>query len=580
MILSPQKKKIDKEVVIYLVSFNRFRHLKRYNEIVMVFAKYGFGALIDQLGILKYLNIKKRKITNKEEEWTQYSLAERFRLALEELGPTFIKFGQILSTRPDILPENIINELEKLHDGATPFSFDEVKLYIEREFSEKLEDIFNDFDKEPLAAASIGQVHLARLKGGERVVVKIQRPGIESKIEKDIMILKDLSWFISNHTKYGKLYDFSQMVKEFENTLRDELNFRIEAENTETFKENLENDKRIAIPTIYWNYTTRYILTSEYIDGISLGDFEALEKANVNKKLIARIITESILEQILRDGFYHGDPHPGNIKVLNDNKVAFLDFGMVGSLREERKKQFLKILLGFAFGNSKLMVQAIMDLGSMTKQSDAKKLEYEINNLRDEYIELPLNEIKLAEIFNKIFHLSFKYNISIPHEFTMLVKAVATMEGIVERLDPELNILEIAQPIAKKLMFRIFSPATIKDYIKEGIFDYGSLVKEFPDHILNFFRKMEDEDYTLSFQIKSTKEILKRFDKITNKISFSIALLSLSIIIAGFIVGFGMAATIEAETYVLNLSIFKFGLIAAVLMYLWLIFSIFRTGRF
>jgi len=563
-----------------LASFNRFRHLKRYNEIVMVFAKYGFGALIDQLGILKYLNIKRKVIVNKEKEWAGYSLGERFRLALEELGPTFIKFGQILSTRPDILSENIINELEKLHDGAPAFSFEEVKLCVERELSEKLEDIFKDFNKEPLAAASIGQVHLAKLKDGKSVVVKIQRPGIESKIEKDIMILKDLSWFINNHTKYGRLYDFSRMVKEFENILRDELNFRIEAENTEAFKENLVKDKRIVIPTIYWNYTTRYILTSEYIDGISLSNFEALEKANINQKRIARIITESILEQILRDGFYHGDPHPGNIKVLSDSKIAFLDFGMVGSLREERKRQFIKVLLGIAFGNSKLIVQAIMDLGAMTKQSDAKKLEFEIDNLREEYIELPLNKIKLAEIFNKIFQLSFKYNIRIPHEFTMLVKTLATMEGIIERLDPELNILEIAQPIAKKLVFKLFSTETIKNYMKEGIFAYGNLIKEFPDCILNFFRKMEDEDYTLNFKLKSTNEILKRFDKITNKISFSIVLLSLSIIIAGFIIGFGMAATVETEAYIFNLSIFKFGLIAAVLMYLWLIFSIFRTGRF
>ncbi|SKC76323.1 ABC1 kinase family protein [Maledivibacter halophilus] len=561
------------------MSINRYKHIRRYKEIARVFVKHGFGTVLDQLGILKYLDIKK-KTNKKEDKYIKKSIGERLRLALEELGPSFIKLGQIISTRQDLLSEDIIKELEKLHESALPFSFEEAKECIEYELGENLEEIFIEFDEKPLAAASISQVHLAKLKSGKQVVVKIQRPRIEIKIEEDMKILKDLAWFIDTHTKYGKLYEFSTMVKEFHNTLRKELDFRIEGEYTEKFKENLASNRKIVIPSVYWECTTRSILTLEYIEGISLSNFEELKDKKVDLKLIARIISKSIFEQILRDGLYHGDPHPGNIKALSDNKIAFLDFGMVGTLKEERKRQFLKILLGIAFKNSKLIVDAVMDLGSMTRRSDAKKLEFEIDKLRDEYIELPLKEIKLTEIFNKIFDLSFKYNIKIPNEFTMLVKTLATMEGVVEKLDPELNVLEIAQPIAKKLMFRLFSPETVKDYIKEGIFDYGNLVKEFPELLLNFFRKMEDEDYTLNFRFKSTKEILKRFDKISNKISFSIALLSLSIIIAGFIIGFGMAATVETEAYIFNLSILKIGLVAAVLMYLWLIFSIFKTGRF
>lgn len=561
------------------MSINRYKHIRRYKEIARVFVKHGFGTVLDQLGILKYLDIKK-KTNKKEDKYIKKSIGERLRLALEELGPSFIKLGQIISTRQDLLSEDIIKELEKLHESALPFSFEEAKECIEYELGENLEEIFIEFDEKPLAAASISQVHLAKLKSGKQVVVKIQRPRIEIKIEEDMKILKDLAWFIDTHTKYGKLYEFSTMVKEFHNTLRKELDFRIEGEYTEKFKENLASNRKIVIPSVYWECTTRSILTLEYIEGISLSNFEELKDKKVDLKLIARTISKSIFEQILRDGLYHGDPHPGNIKALSDNKIAFLDFGMVGTLKEERKRQFLKILLGIAFKNSKLIVDAVMDLGSMTRRSDAKKLEFEIDKLRDEYIELPLKEIKLTEIFNKIFDLSFKYNIKIPNEFTMLVKTLATMEGVVEKLDPELNVLEIAQPIAKKLMFRLFSPETVKDYIKEGIFDYGNLVKEFPELLLNFFRKMEDEDYTLNFRFKSTKEILKRFDKISNKISFSIALLSLSIIIAGFIIGFGMAATVETEAYIFNLSILKIGLVAAVLMYLWLIFSIFKTGRF
>jgi ubiquinone biosynthesis protein len=562
-----------------LIKINRYKHIKRYKEIARVFIKHGFGTLLDQLGILKYLDIKK-KIMNKEEKDIQQSIGQRLRLALEELGPTFIKLGQIVSIRPDILSEDIINELEKLHDNALPFSFEEAKACVEYELGEKLEDIFINFDEKPLAAASIGQVHLAKLRDGKQAVVKIQRPRIEIKIEEDMRILKDLAGFIDTHTKYGKLYNFTTMVKEFENILKNELDFRVEGENTETFKANLSKDRQIIIPSVYWDYTTRCILTLEYIDGISLSKAELLKKENIDRKGIARTISKSILEQILRDGIYHGDPHPGNIMVLPDNKVAFLDFGMIGKLKGERRKQFLKILLGVAFRNSKLIVEAITELNVMTKRSEIKKLQYEIDSLRDEYIELPLNEIKLTEIFNKIFDLAFKYNIKMPNEFTMLVKTLGTTEGVVERLDPELNILEVAEPIAKKLMFNIFSPKTIKKDIQEGILDYSSLLKDFPNFILNFFKKIEDEDYTLHFELESTNKILKRFDKITNKVSFSIALLSLSIIIAGLIIGFGMAASVGTEAYLFNLSILKLGLIAAVVMYLWLIFSIFKTGRF
>lgn len=562
-----------------MIKINRYKHIKRYKEIARVFIKHGFGTLLDQLGILKYLDIKK-KIMNKEEKDIQQSIGQRLRLALEELGPTFIKLGQIVSIRPDILSEDIINELEKLHDNALPFSFEEAKACVEYELGEKLEDIFINFDEKPLAAASIGQVHLAKLRDGKQAVVKIQRPRIEIKIEEDMRILKDLAGFIDTHTKYGKLYNFTTMVKEFENILKNELDFRVEGENTETFKANLSKDRQIIIPSVYWDYTTRCILTLEYIDGISLSKAELLKKENIDRKGIARTISKSILEQILRDGIYHGDPHPGNIMVLPDNKVAFLDFGMIGKLKGERRKQFLKILLGVAFRNSKLIVEAITELNVMTKRSEIKKLQYEIDSLRDEYIELPLNEIKLTEIFNKIFDLAFKYNIKMPNEFTMLVKTLGTTEGVVERLDPELNILEVAEPIAKKLMFNIFSPKTIKKDIQEGILDYSSLLKDFPNFILNFFKKIEDEDYTLHFELESTNKILKRFDKITNKVSFSIALLSLSIIIAGLIIGFGMAASVGTEAYLFNLSILKLGLIAAVVMYLWLIFSIFKTGRF
>lgn len=564
-----------------MVVFNRYRHIKRYRQIILVFVKHGFGTLIDQLGIFDYLNIKKMIGKDKDESINEkLSIGERLRLSLEELGPTFVKLGQIISTRPDVLPHDVIAELEKLQDAVPPFLFDDVKSLIESEFDDKLKNIFKEFSETPLAAASIAQVHLARLNSGRKVVVKVQRPGIERNIYLDLKVLKDLADFIDNHTKYGKLYDFTKMVQEFENTLKNELDFRVEGENAETFKENFSKDKGVNVPDISWIHTTRRILTMEYIEGIRLNDYAALNNAGLDRKIIARNLAVSIFNQILRDGFFHGDPHPGNIMVLPGNAIVFLDFGMVGKLNEERKAQFLKMLMGVAFKNSRLIIQAIIGLDAMAHHINIKKLEKEIDILRDKYLSVPLNEIKVGEVFNEIFNLAFSYNIVIPGEFTMLAKSLVTLEGLVEKLDPELNVLEISDPIARKLMFKTFSPEKIGKEFFGGVLDYGSLLREFPSFLLNFLRKMEDDEFTMQFQMKGIERVEKRIERIFNRISFSIVLLAVSIIIAGIVVGSGMSAHTGTEVYIINITVLRVGLVIAGIIIVGLVLSMFRSNRF
>lgn len=563
-----------------MVVINRYTHIKRYRQIILVFAKHGFDMLIDKLGIFDYLNIKKRFGRVDADNDAKFSIGERLRLSLEELGPTFVKLGQIISTRPDILPSEVISELEKLQDAVPPFSFADVKSLIESEFDDKLENIFKEFNETPLAAASIAQVHLARLYSGKKVVVKVQRPGIERNIDLDLKILEDLAHFIDSHTKYGRLYDFPKMVQEFKDKLKNELDFRIEGENAETFKENFSKDEGVKVPDIIWTHTTRRVLTMEHIDGIRLNNFTALDNAGLNRKIIAKNLAKSIFNQILRDGFFHGDPHPGNIMILPDNTIVFLDLGMVGKLNEERKIQFLKILMGVVFKNSRLITQAIIGLDVMAHRINIKKLEREIDILRDKYLSIPLNEIKVGEVFNEIFNLAFSYNIKIPGEFTMLAKSLVTLEGLVEKLDPELSVLEVAEPIARKLMYKTFSPEKLGKELLGGVMDYGNLIMEFPSFMLNFLRKMEDDEFTMQFKLKDIERVEKRMDRIFNRISFSIVLLAVSIIIAGIIVGSGMSAHTGSEIYVLNITVLKIGLVIAGIMIVGLVLSVFRSNRF
>jgi len=556
------------------------QHLRRYREIIFVFIKYGFGAIIDNIGILKHINVRRKilKQTN-DENIAKLSRGERLRLALEELGPTFIKMGQILSTRSDILPKDIIKELEKLQDKAPAFSFDEVKSVIQNEFGESLEEAYAEFEPTPLAAASIAQVHKALLWSGKTVVVKVQRPGIEKIIAQDMRILEDIAKFVDNHTKYGKIYNFTKMVEDFKKRLEEELDFRIEGENAEKFKKNFLKDKKVKIPSIIWTHTTRRVLTMEYIGGIPLNDFNAIDEAGLDRGAIARNLAKSVLNQILRDVFFHGDPHPGNIMVLEDGTIAFLDFGMVGSLSPERKRQFSKMLLGIVYKNSRMIIESIIDLNAVTLNVNMKKLEKDINNLRDRYVEIPLEKLKIGEVLNGIFDLVFSYNIVIPNEFNMLAKSLITLEGIVEKLDPKISVLEVAKPIAKQLIPKMFSTQHMKEEIINATMDYSRLIKELPSFLLNFLRKTEEENYAVELKIRDFENLEKRVDKVFNRLSTSIILLALSIVIAGILIGSGMSANAGAEMYKLNGIILKIGLAIAFVIVLGLAISIFRSGR-
>ncbi|EIV99473.1 2-polyprenylphenol 6-hydroxylase [Thermoanaerobacter siderophilus] len=556
------------------------QHLRRYREIIFVFIKYGFGAIIDNIGILKHINVRRKilKQTN-DENIAKLSRGERLRLALEELGPTFIKMGQILSTRSDILPKDIIKELEKLQDKVPAFSFDEVKSVIQNEFGESLEEAYAEFEPTPLAAASIAQVHKALLWSGKTVVVKVQRPGIEKIIAQDMRILEDIAKFVDNHTKYGKIYNFTKMVEDFKKRLEEELDFRIEGENAEKFKKNFLKDKKVKIPSIIWTHTTRRVLTMEYIGGIPLNDFNAIDEAGLDRGAIARNLAKSVLNQILRDGFFHGDPHPGNIMVLGDGTIAFLDFGMVGSLSPERKRQFSKMLLGIVYKNSRMITESIIDLNAVTLNVNMKKLEKDINNLRDRYVEIPLEKLKVGEVLNGIFDLVFSYNIVIPNEFNMLAKSLITLEGIVEKLDPKISVLEVAKPIAKQLIPKMFSTQHMKEETINATMDYSRLIKELPSFLLNFLRKTEEENYAVELKIRDFENLEKRVDKVFNRLSTSIILLALSIVIAGILIGSGMSANAGAEMYKLNVIILKIGLAIAFVIVLGLAISIFRSGR-
>jgi len=555
-------------------------HVRRYKEILTVFSKYGFGLMLEQLGIYNHLKIKnKASNTGNTSDSAGNSAGERLKLALEELGPAFVKLGQILSTRPYILPPDVVDELKLLQDSVQPFPFSEVRTVIQNEFEDTLENIYKEFDEEPVAAASISQVHRAKLISGKQVAVKIQRPGIESIIDVDLEILKNLAQFIDRHTKYGQFYDCTGMVAEFENTIKNELDFTKEGENADTFRKNFIQDEGITVPQIKWIYTTKRVLTMEYIEGIRVGDRDVLDRVGIDRSKLAERLAASICNQILRDGFFHADPHPGNIQIMRDGTIAFLDMGMVGRLNESRKRMISRFFIGVASKDSRMVVQSIIDMDSMPKRGNMKRFEKDVDLIIEKYLTMPMSEIRVEELLYETFHIAFVNHIKIPREFALLSKTLGTLQGLLEKLEPELNSLVIAKPIAKRLLRQSFSAKRAGDEIKKSLLKYGKLFNKLPVTMLDLLGKMEDEDFSFQFELKETDKLQKRFERVFNRISFSLVLLAVSIIIAGVIIGSGLSAGASSEIYLFNITVLKIGLAMAGIIVLGLIISMFRSGR-
>jgi ubiquinone biosynthesis protein len=562
-----------------MMIYRRIR-VRRYREIIAVFTKHGFGLLLKRLGLRNPLK-KKNKVldTGTTPDNAGASTGQRLKLALEELGPTFVKLGQILSIRQDILPTDIAEELKKLQDSVQPFPFSRLKALIETEFNDKLENIYKEFDEEPVAAASISQVHRARLISGKQVAVKVQRPGIEKIIDVDLDILKDMAHFVDHHTKYGELYDFSGMVADFKNTIKNELDFMKEGENADTFRHNFSRDEGVTVPKIKWIYTTKRVLTMEYFDGIKISDFAALEQSGIDRRKVAEKLATSICNQVLRDGFFHADPHPGNIQIMPDGTIIFLDLGMVGHLNESRKSMISNFFIGVASRDSRMVVSSILDMDVMPNRSNVKNFEKDVDAIIEKYLTMPMSEIKVGELLHETFHAAFVNQIKLPREFALLSKTLGTLQGLLEKLAPGLNALVIAEPIATKLLYQSFSVEKMRKQIKKNLLNYHNLLSEFPVAMRNILRKMDEDDFFVQFEMKGMDKFQGRLEWTFNRMSFSVILLAVSIIIAGVLISSGLSAEASSEMYLFNVAVLKTGLALAVIIVLGLVISMFRSGR-
>lgn len=551
----------------------RLKHAHRYQEIINAFLKNGFGYFVYRLGLSE-----SKAATNlqPDENLNLRSIGERLQTILQSLGPTFIKLGQIASTRRDFVPEEIVRELEKLQDQVAPFPFDKVRKIVEAELGDSLENLFLEFQEKPLATASIGQVHAARLPSQEVVAIKVQRPDIMPTVETDLEILDDLARLMEARFSWARRYQIRKMIDEFAKSLRAELDYNAEGRNGERIAKQFNHDQGLKIPRIHWEYSTKRILTMDFIQGIKINHYKQLDEEGYDRRIIAERLANSLLQQILIDGFYHGDPHPGNIIILPGNVVTLMDFGMVGRLEDDMKYQFASLVINLKRGSTNGLIKTLADMGLLTDETDMASLRADIDELRNKYYDIPLSQISLGGAVNDLFTVANRHHIQIPPEFTMLGKALLTMEAIVEELDPHFSIMKAAEPFGQRLFKERYNPKNIARNTWNQFIESAEAMAELPKDIKEVTGIIKKGKLRLDINIPELQVFLHKLDQISNRLSFSIILLAFSIIMVGLIIG----SAIGGETLLLwKIPVIEIGFVVATLMFLLMLYTIFRSGK-
>ncbi|CAH8773069.1 ABC1 kinase family protein [Paenibacillus dendritiformis] len=553
----------------------RIRHAGRYRDIAMALMRHGFGYIVEEIGLRRVLSLPRRWIT--QETLQTKTLGERLRLVLEELGPAFIKLGQLLSTRADLLPGSVIQELEKLQDQVPPFTGAEAGRIIEDELGRPLGQLFLRFDDIPLAAASIGQVHKAWLPNGDAVAVKVQRPGITSIIERDLEILQGLIEAATRRWSWVSEYQIPEMVQEFAKSMIAELDYQHEGRNTDKMAQLLRRDPGIHIPRIDWDRSSAKVLTMEYMDGVMLNHYTERLPDGPERKRIAERLVHAMLHLIFIDGFFHADPHPGNIMVLYQNRIALIDFGMVGQLNGEMKEYLAELIIALMQHRTSGMLRAIARLCLISDRTDLDALRRDLDRLRDRYYDVPFSEVSLGQSLHDLFAVAKKHRIVFPPDLILLAKALLTMEGIVERLDPTLSILDMAEPFGVKLLKEKYSFRRIQKKVVGGTLDLVQAVSDLPMQANRLTSLLSRGKIKAEMELRDLEHVLHKLDQISNRLSFSIVLLAFSIIMVGLIVGSSLS---RQPTLLWDIPAIEIGFFIAALMFIWLLLSIFRSGRF
>lgn len=522
------------------------KDIKRLREISGVLTRHGFSAFARKIGLGRLLGEPETLDESEEVEAGELSgeelfgkdrrlAATRFRKVLEELGPTFVKLGQVLSTRPDILPPEFIAELKYLQDRVPTLSFDEIRAQVESSLGGEVDDFYAEFRQKPLAAASIGQAHLATLLDGQDVIVKVQRPGIRAKIRSDLDILYYLARLLEATIEEVELYTPTAIVREFERAILNELDFLQEAQNIEEFGRNFAEVEDVEVPQVFHDFTSAEILTMEFIDADKLSSLEGGSERAVT---VLDTLLSSLVKMVLYDGFFHGDPHPGNILVREDNTVVFIDFGLVGRLSESQQDSIIDLVLTVLTGDIDGISRTLLSMGKPIGRVNLREFKADIRTIRDKYLAMNLGDIEVGELVQEIMGAAQTHRIRINTNYAVLSKAAMTIEGIMRELEPDLDIMEKGMPYAKQLAARRFSAKKILQGVVNSSMGFSGFVQQIPQQMDQIMMDLESGNLTITVKNDSLDEIGTFLNTLGTRVFLGIIAAGLAVAAAQLLRGF------------------------------------------
>src|SRR5437764_2722744 len=493
---------------------------------------------------------------------------------LDELGPTFVKFGQLLSTRPDVVPPDIIAELRGLQDDVRPFPYADVETTIREDLGQPVERLFTEFDERPLAAASIGQVHRATLPNGRRVVVKVQRPNAPRQIEADLALMYQAAKLAKERIRALDFIDTNEIVDEFSRSIRQELDYRLEARSADAFHKNFAGHPHVAVPRVYWTYTRSRVLTLEYLEGVQLADLDVVHWSLDQRRRLAYLIAEAWMTMIFRQGFFHGDPHPANILVLAPDRIGLVDFGLAGKLTDDDMSKLTRLFIDAANENVDILPRRLADLGVRYPKEREEQFIAELHELYHRYYGASLSEIDPIQIIREAFQLIYSMNLRLPTRFVMLDKAIATLGSVGVELYPDFNVFEVAKPYARDLLVERFTPRRIVARARREGWKLTQMAAELPYQVHDTLEQVRDGQIEVGFVHKGLDEFMAKLDVLFNR-------LVIALVVTGGLIGSSLIGIFAKNgPHVLGLhivSVLGFGF--AFVLGVWLLWSVVRSGR-
>lgn len=553
-----------------------YRTARRLQQIINVFLKHGFGRIIDQIHFGRYIPFRTRLRTFGQ--WPALkgpTVPERLRLAFEELGPSFIKLAQVLSSRPDLITARYAEEFKKLQDEVPPFSAEEAIKIIEEELKLPIDKIFAQFSAKPVAAASIAQVHHAVLTDGSKVIVKVQRPNIKETIETDIDIMSTAARLIERYVPESKFFNPTGIVHEFTKSIRKELDFTEEAKNACRFRRNFESITDIKIPKIYPEFLTERVLIMERIEGVRIDDIAGIEALGLDRKRLAQVGVNAYFKMILEDGFFHADPHPGNIFAMSSGQIGFVDFGIVGRVSDEMKETMANTFLALLSKDYDRLIEQYIELGLVPEETDLyafrKDFKADLIDLLEPLYGTSIGEINFGQYLDAIVHLAMRYNMKIPSDLLLINKAMLILENIGVELDPTFDFISAAKPYASKLARKRISK--LYSTVKQTAFEAGDFVTLFPKQMKKIIRKVIQDDIHMKLTHLGLDHFIRDMDRSSNRISFAM-------IISAMIVSSAIMHATGVPPTIFGLSVLGFTAFGiAFFLGIWLLISIIRSGR-